>query len=505
MKTQLPSSPTIFSTDGFAAALRAVIDHAECPQCERRHAFTPLHLGRELKCDCGAVIKIGERCLPPRQTGTFNDAKHAVHRKRNNSVIFALASLSLFLAIVAGIGWTTSHDRPDSPVATDVRWDSAAIPGTTVAASQTKRRAAAPHRHRASADITLAQIEGLRSTSDLRAALVQARLWDDLLSQENVLASDRRRAVLAEIMRELVGKLTPPLTPSPACIGDLLRLTRELRDAIDAEDINRAHDLLQRSERLAQEHPLELAPYADSLQVLKDRLGDAERLLARVPRIESLLRESRRLATTDVTAARECEAWAKFLAFHTPLRPAERDHLEKLVRELQPVLLLARGTRAVNEVERCVREGDAHTRDTLVAEAREFLPGFPESDVLGLLRRAAQAAKRPMPAPNGSTFGQCIAFRRQYELTLEAFSTCNSRETIKAAELARERLLDWQPSDLHQRNHKLADLVLTMLESEVSNVPEQQGHVSILRSLLEASQTWQGEPRWQTLWRSLMQ
>jgi hypothetical protein len=269
-----------------------------------------------------------------------------------------------------------------------------------------------------------------------------------------------------------------------------------MRDALILGDLSRARTACDQAAALLARNRSDLAPYARSFRTLRQRLTQAEELVTRVSKIELLLQRAHELAAEKVTQARECEARAKFLAWRTPLKKEEAERLDQLVRKLQPKLQLAHGRRAVQQAEACVAQGGAATRDLLVAEARNTLPGLPESQILDLLNRVNQVAKASAAGQDDSEFAQAVMFRRQYERSLDHFGSGRLMPAVEAAVEALKTSSALERTDRETCRQKLADVVFLVLESMGAECTAGEGDQEQATRLLKAAHPFAEDPRW---------
>jgi hypothetical protein len=494
------SPAPIFSTAGLAAARQHVINHTKCPRCGAEVPITPAHIGNKLSCACGTEILVGQRALSLVAPSSVPLAAPAHRNRRRISLLSITSSLTLVLTILSGVWLTSRSPQSESNAVKGLdQENSQFVTGRLETDASSVASPFSQQRQRPPAEITLEQIDSLRNDADVRSALVRAQLWQAALADQDLTGSDPRQLRLKEVIGRLQEKLAPQPAAPPPHVTQFRSLTQQMRDALVAKQLPQASGLSQQAEALLTAHANDLAPFSRSFRVLQAKLHEAEELLAWVPRIETLLVQARERATSDVSSARECEARAKFWALHTPLTKTEVERFDRMVRDLQPILQLARGTRAVDEAERCLREGDAKTRDLLVAEARELLPGLPEKQILPLLERADKVAKERLNRQDGSPLGQAVAIRRQFEHTLEHFAAGRALETVQSAEQTRNLLVAFAKSDQTKHSETLADIVLTILEVKIRLGILSNGDTTAAQRLLNAASSWRNEARWQSL------
>jgi hypothetical protein len=364
-------------------------------------------------------------------------------------------------------------------------------------------------------EITLQEIEQLLQRTDTRAALIDAQIWQQLLTDHGVPESDSRRRRLAEVIQVLTERLTPKPSPPPAFLAAFRGLVQQLYEALLRENLPAARQAAQGAEALFNKHPKELAPYSPRYLALMAKLRQLELRDEGFRKIEQLLAQAQKLArlsamrepvrSDEVSAAREAEARAKFLALRTPLNKAEEERLNQRVKELTPDLLFARGHRAVKEATRCLQDGDARTRDLLVLEARTLLPGLPEDRIRDLIEETEKTAKANVARKEGSTFAQAVEFRRLYETALERFAAGEASRTIEACRRAHGQLAALPPPAPEQ-SRKLADLVWEALEPVVldrlaapDTDPELRTRLVEARMLLDQAGPWRADARGQRL------
>jgi hypothetical protein len=352
--------------------------------------------------------------------------------------------------------------------------------------------------------ITLEQINELLRRQDVRAALIDAQIWQHWLADSGVEEKDPRRMRLVEVIAELIRRLTPQPQPPPAYVGEFRKLLGELRTALAAEDLAAARAGFKKADALFRKHPAELASLSQTLVVLKGKLRQLEALQEGIARIAQLLEDAAEHAKLGKpTDALESESWAKFLALETPLSEPEAVRLDQMVRDLTPALRYARGKRAVDLLDRLRNGGDDKTRDFLVHEAATYLPGLPDAKVGALIQRAEALRRQRAPKPDAE-FSSEVAYRRHYEAILQSFAAGETAKTLDACVAAVNQFAPQLDKD--GRRDKVGEIAFEIVEPDIirwTSVPETTpGLVDKLkeaRSLLGRLTPWREHARYRLL------
>ena len=263
--------------------------------------------------------------------------------------------------------------------------------------------------------ITLEMIAELTRSDDAGAALVQAQMWQEALHEQNVAANDPRLASLAKVVDVLSDRLTPKPQPPPAFVADFQKLLQQIADKLKEENlaeerkaIDQAEQLLkqvetlvEKAERLVQDHPDELAPYSRRLLTLKSGFNQQSATRDGVRQIRQWFQKAgENLAAGKVTEGLAFMQRARFFAaWRTPTNGDERREFETTVKNLTPEVRLARGRRAVDDAVACDRAGDRAGRSREVQRVQSLLPGLPESRIKALLEQIQPWTQKGTAAP----------------------------------------------------------------------------------------------------------
>jgi hypothetical protein len=359
--------------------------------------------------------------------------------------------------------------------------------------------------------ITFEAIEALLDRQDLRKALVQAQVWQQVLRDFGVPETDPRSIRLAEIIRQWSEQFRPRLAPPPACLAQFRELLDRLLDALLAKEWNVIRELMAQADALYEAHTSELAVYSRSYLVLRDRFRQMELLREGRERIgEHLSEAERQLRQHKPLEAAEAIAEAMCTALRTPLDEDEFEARNRQVEQLQRELRLTRGKRAVEEAEKLHALGDRRSRDLQLQVALDVLPDLPGEQVESLLHRAQELAAKPIAQPQESGLGQEIAYRTAYEQALSCYGRRGTLLELADACVRADRLLRKIPALGAEARQKVARLILETLDTETgdllalpSHSPEVAPGLALVRSALDKAVLWKDTARWRAVHEAL--
>ena len=373
--------------------------------------------------------------------------------------------------------------------------------------------------------ISLEQIAALLETSDYAAALVQAQMWDEELRDRGTPPDDPRLAKLQTVIGELFQRIAPPPPGMSPVVLEFRTAVDQLSQHLHASLFTQARETVNDIEKLLLEHAELLAAFTRRYLSLKARLEQAELRTEGVTIVRKLLDEAEVLLTTQdvtkVTEAWQALAQAKYIAWRTPMTPANAEQLLQLANEIEPQLLLMRGKRAVHDAVACDREGESTMRDHLAFTARSLLEGFPTSSIRPLLEQVEpwtkatpRSAGQPAPSSSPKTdLGQSLKQRALFENALDPYGDLDTDGLIQACKL----YLDSQHSSRQTDDPHLAPLqkmCFALLQHDITEMLQQlqsardehiDQHIRALKEHLEEAAFWKQTPSWIALDGSIRQ
>jgi hypothetical protein len=507
------SSGSVF---GKSITPQDVLGHLPCPSCTHAIAYTAQQIGTLTNCPkCGGTaIRVGhslvEEMRPEKRAVLAKPtAVLAPRRPWLNRHTLGFASMLLLFGLALTAAAVLTSSQTVSLSSGWLTWKSVSarsgeMPVGT-AESEAARGALPPP------EITLEQIEQLMTQADMREALVQAQVWQQMLRDFGIPNDDHRLRRLAELIAYFTEQLKPKPTPPPAYLGEFRRALDDLREALRAENLASARAALAIAEAIFKVHGDELAMFSRSYLALKQRFGQLELIQEGKQRISELLTTADQLIRRDEpTEAAEAIAKAMFLALRTPMEEAEFQQRDQAVRQLIRDLRLARGKRAVADAQRCQKESDLAARDIQLSVAMELLPDLPADRVTSLLTQARSLSEMSIANPTPSSFGRELAFRAVYEDALNCYGRRNALSELAERCSAAQELLQSATTLEATAGDKLSDLILGALESEVGDLlllpprsPEVASGLAQVRAGLEKASAWREATRWKSVDKAL--
>jgi len=523
---------SIFSNRGTAEAEQCVVGEETC-FCGTKVPVRVEDFGGSIYCPkCSTEIRVGDTL----HGGKYRVARQAEREDEPDRSLpagkprfrlvhspWALAAMLLILCSAALGGYYT-WQNPDAVMAS-IGFEPAPRPPKKRppdgheptsgeqpdAATQPKENADEPEPD--PLKITLEMIEELAKSQDAGEALVQAQVWQESLSDQEVDEKDPRRVRLAELIEQFKARLAPEPTGPPAALTEFRRLVQALADALAAGDLDDAAKAFEAAGAFLDQHREELAPYCRRYLLLKAQLQIARAAIAGVERIAGLLdRADGDQAAGRVTEALQSEAQARFLARTTPMTALEHKSLDQKQRQLTDKLRLARGRRAVEDAEGFNQAGDVSRRNREARRAFSVLAGLPESKIAPLLDRVRSWSEGDESPPDDSAadgeLARHIEWRDRYEAALEHYANAEVEQLAAACVRVDEVLTggDERTAKLRQRN---VLMLFNVLEREIigrlhrldPNAEENAllEQLSQLRRTLDLAANWKTHHQWRAL------
>lgn len=358
--------------------------------------------------------------------------------------------------------------------------------------------------------ITTARIQELPQRRNLSSALVQARLWQEALTNESVPSNDDRGMLLAAVTEDLLQKLYPQAAVNETAIQDRFRgLLSDLSQHLTDDVVPACAPIVQKCDELLVQHAEELAAQRTRYDRLRADYLDRKNRLDRLTRIKTDLGRAEELFRGNdlslYVEAAERLSRAKFTALTTPLTKEEAGQLHNWVSAIHPEMRFARGRRAVEDAVRFDAERDLASRRVAVVEAAGYLAGIEERRIAPYMDRLKpwlnekQPASAPAPPAAASRAQRLFALRNQYERFLDAFG---KGETVSGLSegLAVDAVISADPSLLIEKKENLSELVCDLIEyalfPQKADSNRQTERLQIERILSTAQPSWRELERW---------
>ena len=508
------NSPLVF---GRALPRENIVGQVRCPRCDHVLPYRLCDIGNRIACpQCRRkVIRVGDSLLgdapqgvPLRPQSEFLVLLPATkHRMRHLLRPFVMLGV-LVIGVLVGGAVTLQSPLRAHPSWLDL--DQVATRGGRVT-DATEDPSERLSLELEAPDITLECIEGLLDWDDLREALVQAQVWQQMLRDFGAPEVDPRLIRLAELIDRLSEQFRPRAAPPPPYLAEFRQLLNEVRQALLDQDLAAVRAGMERAEQLYDAHPEELAVYSRSYLVIRDRFRQLELVQEGRQQIGQHLADAdQHLQQDRPLEAAELIAEAMFLALRTPLDDEEYQQRNREVARLQRELRLARGRRAVDEAEELHEAGDLANRDRQLRVARDLLPDLPSERVETLLIRARELARKTIDQPRESSLGQEIVFRTAYEKALSYFGRRDALLELADACVHADQRLSNTSSASQVRADRISRLILEALDAELgdllslpSDSPEVPSGLARVRSALQRADHWRASPRWRVVQEAL--
>lgn len=456
-----PAASSVFAAN---SGVRVTATEA-CPCCGSEVEYRPDQLGSQLACPRCADSSF---TAGGRLSSGAESAGQAVigkslfvlipKRIRWNAALQTVATLLIAAAAVGMAFKFVVHSK-----AIDGNWEAPSVAAVAAKDPAGVRTADGDGAPLPPPIVTLAMIHQLRDWPEAAKALVQAHVWLRMLSDHEI--ADDRVALLEEVIAELEDATRPAAAVPPQHLQRFRRLLATARRELAAERLAAAAKAVDQAERLLNDHPEDLTPFARSflalkqqLQVLRQRVEGKQRILDALASAEQKLRSER------PTEAAEAVAEALFRALGTPLDDDLFQQLQQRVKAARRQLRLEQGKRAVRNAAASHAAGDLQSRDRLLSVALELLPDLPAEQVADLMKRARELAEKPIDSPQQTDQGKRFAARDAYELALELYGQPDALlELVRQCDVAAQR----QPSGESELSSKLESLVVKRAEFEL--------------------------------------
>lgn len=505
-----PPGPDSAHVFGRPLPQEQIIGQVHCPRCNHLLPYRLSDLGKRIACSqCRQkTIRVGDSLLDdaPQRVHLQNASEFLVLMPAKKHCLRQLLRPTVMLAVIVIGAFVGGAVTRQNSFETQPSWfdlDQVATRGGIVT-DATEDPSQRLQLDLEPPDITLESIGALLDWDDLRKALVQAQVWQQLLRDFGAPEADPRLIRLTELIDQLSEQFRPRPTPPPAYLVEFRQLLNAIRQALLDQDLAAVRAAMARAEQLYQEHPEELAVYSRSYLVIRDRFRQLELVQeGRQQIVQHLADADQHLQRNQPLEAAELIAEAMFLALRTPLDEEEFQQRNQQVARLQRELRLVRGRRAVDEAGQLHEAGDLANRDRQLRVAQDLLPDLPNDRVEELLVHARELARESIDHPVESELGYEIARRTAYEEALSHFGRRDALLELADACVHADQLLSQSSSSSPAQAERISRLILEALDAEIGDLLSLPSHspavppgLAQVRSALERADHWRESSRW---------